>query len=49
MTRRCCTPDNLRAEMPQATDRVVRRCIVCGARHIELHAEPGRLGVRIGE
>jgi hypothetical protein len=48
MTKKACCQDatNLdRSTDPGRPDVVIRICRVCGARHITLRADPGRLGL----
>lgn len=50
--KRCCRkPENLLAFSSQAEQgfkEVVRKCRVCGCRHFEVEAEPGRFGITGG-
>ena len=47
MARPCCLPENMsKPEDGGVYGTLVRKCLTCGARHYEMNAEPGRLGVR---
>lgn len=45
LVRPCCMPANTPVAERRG-DIVVRRCRTCGARHIELAVEPGRIFAR---
>lgn len=38
--RPCCVSENLRRAPSSGDDRVVRACVVCGARHIAMTVDP---------
>lgn len=45
--RPCCELASNRQTVTQERDRVVQRCVQCGARHIELAVEPILVGITL--